>query len=490
MTREAKIGLLMVVVMVGVFGFLVYKRVSRQAEIRAAAAAEQEIADGEEIVTDDQSVAQSEDDSQFLPREEKPGFVDEIKKVGHKVEEFAEEALEEVETVVRGSVRRETLPLPTDLDLEKDDSPQIERSRENIEHRRETRLPEISDDSFGRAPESLSPPRDVAASDEQEGVAVEEPTESDPFEDAAEAKAVRVEFVKPERRHVAAERLPEEVENRVENPRLERLTENREPEIRTETVEPDRRSKLKELERRIEERELDREEGTRELQPEETRETEVTIEEPVHKLQPVRRAEFPVHERRKAASISLPDDESPLESTPTRPETIDGESYTIQSNDNFWTISRKRYGAGRYYMALALHNQQIIPDPKRMKPGTVIATPEVEVLERLYGSSIPKAATDDSTDASTSAHSRAATEAESWGFFLSDEGEPMYRVGQRDTLTDIAKNHLRRVSRWVQIREMNRNVLRNGTELKIGTVLRLPADACRDRMAEPVNNLR
>ena len=32
MTREAKIGLLMVAVLVGVFGFLVYKRVHRPAE--------------------------------------------------------------------------------------------------------------------------------------------------------------------------------------------------------------------------------------------------------------------------------------------------------------------------------------------------------------------------------------------------------------------------------------------------------------------------
>jgi nucleoid-associated protein YgaU len=65
------------------------------------------------------------------------------------------------------------------------------------------------------------------------------------------------------------------------------------------------------------------------------------------------------------------------------------------------------------------------------------------------------------------------------GYFVSGDGMPMYRVGENDTLTGIAKSHLGRTSRWVQILEMNRNGLRDGNELKIGTVLRLPADASR-----------
>jgi nucleoid-associated protein YgaU len=65
------------------------------------------------------------------------------------------------------------------------------------------------------------------------------------------------------------------------------------------------------------------------------------------------------------------------------------------------------------------------------------------------------------------------------GFFVSAEGSPMYRITGQDTLSDIAKSHLGRSSRWVQILEMNRNVLRDGNELKIGTVLKLPADASR-----------
>ena len=66
----------------------------------------------------------------------------------------------------------------------------------------------------------------------------------------------------------------------------------------------------------------------------------------------------------------------------------------------------------------------------------------------------------------------------------------MYRVGNQDTLTGIAKSHLGRTSRWVQILEMNRNVLRDRNELKIGTVIRLPGDACRVQIVGTIREYR
>jgi nucleoid-associated protein YgaU len=157
----------------------------------------------------------------------------------------------------------------------------------------------------------------------------------------------------------------------------------------------------------------------------------------------------------------------------------DGQSYEVQPNDNFWSISRKIYGAGRYYKALAAHNQQTIPDPKMMRPGVVIATPDAAFLEQRYGDLIPKAAPSDSVTSVSTTQSRKPVESGPSGYFVSANGAPMYRVAENDTLTGIAKTHLGRTSRWVQILEMNRNVLRDGNELKIGMVLRLPADASR-----------
>lgn len=174
---------------------------------------------------------------------------------------------------------------------------------------------------------------------------------------------------------------------------------------------------------------------------------------------------------------------------PTTRPLIAGDTYQIEPNENFWTISRKKYGTGRYFMALAQHNAQVIPDPKRMKPGVTIATPPAEALDRAYPQLIPKPAAIDpiqtasaTTPAATPAfvtskgRATAETEVES-GFFVSNDGVPMYRVGQEDTLSGIAQKHLGRSSRWVQVFELNRGVLTDGNSLKIGTVLQLPADA-------------
>ena len=184
-------------------------------------------------------------------------------------------------------------------------------------------------------------------------------------------------------------------------------------------------------------------------------------------------------EIRRAAPVSFADGEFSPESSSRTSVSVSGPSYVIEPNDNFWTISRKRYGVGRYYMALARHNQQVISDPKRMKPGVTISTPDSAVLEQRYAELIPKAAAPDSTPTVTTTQSRRPEDAGPAGYFVSTDGSPMYRIGDQDTLSDIAKSHLGRSSRWVQILEMNRNVLRDGNELKLGTVLRLPADASR-----------
>ena len=163
----------------------------------------------------------------------------------------------------------------------------------------------------------------------------------------------------------------------------------------------------------------------------------------------------------------------------------------VQPNDNFWSISRKCYGAGRFYMALARHNRDVISDPKMMKPGVVISTPDVSVLEQRYALEvIPKAGPIDSASFTTTTQTRKSATAEQAGYFVASDGAPMYRIGEQDTLTGIAKSHLGRTSRWVQILEMNRNVLRDGNELRIGTVLRLPADASRVQVVGTMREYR
>ena len=177
-----------------------------------------------------------------------------------------------------------------------------------------------------------------------------------------------------------------------------------------------------------------------------------------------------------------------------------GEIYTIAPNDNFWTISRRQYGSGRYFAALARHNQDRVSDPQRLRPGMKISTPSASVLESTYPELIDKSAPA-AAPASRAASGGAiagdgrplftrpsasqppadspAPTAQQVGYFYSKSGEPMYRVGEDDTLGSIAQKHLGRASRWTEIFEQNRETLKNPENLTVGTIIRLPPDASK-----------
>lgn len=147
--------------------------------------------------------------------------------------------------------------------------------------------------------------------------------------------------------------------------------------------------------------------------------------------------------------------------------------YEVQANDNYWSISKKQYGTYRYFGALAKFNSDRVPDPTKLRPGMKVMTPTPQALEARYPEMFGKKGTVSVSD----------VDAGNSGLFHAKSGQPMYRIGQNDTLTTIAQSHLGRSSRWIQIFEMNRDQLQNPENLKIGTVLRLPLDASNVRMS-------
>ncbi|GAB4143540.1 MAG: hypothetical protein Tsb009_14720 [Planctomycetaceae bacterium] len=155
--------------------------------------------------------------------------------------------------------------------------------------------------------------------------------------------------------------------------------------------------------------------------------------------------------------------------------------YTVQPGDNYWTISKKAYGKGRYFQALAEFNRRRIPDPRKMRPGMKVLTPEIAVLKSAYPSMFPK------SKSSQTSGSGSVVQA---GFYRDSTGQPYYRVAKGDSLSKIAQRHLGRSSRWIQLYQMNRDRLKNSKSLKIGTELRLPADASRIRLVREPRQYR
>ncbi|MCH7688199.1 MAG: LysM peptidoglycan-binding domain-containing protein [Planctomycetes bacterium] len=154
--------------------------------------------------------------------------------------------------------------------------------------------------------------------------------------------------------------------------------------------------------------------------------------------------------------------------------------YEVQSGDNYWSISKKQYGTARYFLALSRYNRDRIPDEKRMRPGMKVLTPSPEILQVRYPDLFPKRSAQSSP--SQSSASTIPKTGQPSGFFRGRHREPLYRIGEQDTLSGIAQRHLGRSSRWIQIYEMNRSRLPSPNNLTIGTVLQLPADASNVRL--------
>lgn len=149
-----------------------------------------------------------------------------------------------------------------------------------------------------------------------------------------------------------------------------------------------------------------------------------------------------------------------VQSAPDDGSTYD--SVVVQQGDNYSKISKRVYGTVRYFSALAVFNQHRISDPKKMRPGMIVLTPEASLLEerypQLFIESKPKVA-------------------EPAGFLVMDDGSPAYRVGERETLSQISERFLGRSARWVEIYRLNQSVVTDPNKLKAGIILALPEDA-------------
>lgn len=147
--------------------------------------------------------------------------------------------------------------------------------------------------------------------------------------------------------------------------------------------------------------------------------------------------------------------------------------HEVKSGENYWTISRQYYGSARFFSSLAEYNRHRIADPNKMRPGMYVLVPDLEILHQRY----PKL-----TGGGPEAEA-ARVAANRPGFFLDQNSRPAYRVAKGDTLTEIAQKHLGRSTGWTEIYRLNRAQIPDPNNLKLGTVLQLPAEASQVSIA-------
>ena len=147
--------------------------------------------------------------------------------------------------------------------------------------------------------------------------------------------------------------------------------------------------------------------------------------------------------------------------------------YEVQPNDSYWVISEKLYGTGSYFRALAEHNRSRVAREDRLDLGDVILTPPVEELERTYADLCPKPERRETI-------LRRATTVSTSNVYSTG---PTYLVEEGDTLFDIAKHELGDSTRWVEIYNLNRNMLgKDYNYLTPGLELSMPGNAPGDTL--------
>ncbi len=139
------------------------------------------------------------------------------------------------------------------------------------------------------------------------------------------------------------------------------------------------------------------------------------------------------------------------------------DKYTVRPGDSFWVISRNLFGKGEFFKAIAEHNRNAYPNARQLQVGDVLIAPSAEVLRRTYPDLCPKPR----QRADVTAQTVSTT---------GPSGGRIYVVAEGDTLFEIARFELGKAARWIEIYDLNRDVLTNDFDyIRPGTELILPA---------------
>ena len=118
--------------------------------------------------------------------------------------------------------------------------------------------------------------------------------------------------------------------------------------------------------------------------------------------------------------------------------------YATKAGDNFWSIAQSVYGDGKYFRALYKYNEPHVPEFDSLEPGTIIGTPPLEDLAKLWPDLCP------STEAVRVAKKQDTSVSENGWIYITRSG---------DTVFDIARQRLGQASRYSEILNLNQTGL-------------------------------
>ncbi len=148
--------------------------------------------------------------------------------------------------------------------------------------------------------------------------------------------------------------------------------------------------------------------------------------------------------------------------------------------ETFSSLSQRLYGDTNYAVALAAFNKEEgFVKMDQPSSGEVVAKPNREILDLKYPQLVRKLTPNNlnqgtMTMLTNNANARPGTVPVTT---TANTNLPTYRVAKGEQLFEVAKKTLGDGYRWSEIYALNKDLLRESTELRADMVLKLPADA-------------
>ena len=142
----------------------------------------------------------------------------------------------------------------------------------------------------------------------------------------------------------------------------------------------------------------------------------------------------------------------------------------ISENDTFWTLAQNRYGDGRLFRALHEWNKHLLDELEEIPIGVHVELPSEAELVKRFPDLCPQINARQGIPVALPVVSARAA----------DSSLTYYIVQASESVFDIARNELGQASRYLELLELNRNILPTNCgheqELPAGLRLRLPAE--------------
>ena len=170
-------------------------------------------------------------------------------------------------------------------------------------------------------------------------------------------------------------------------------------------------------------------------------------------------------------------------------------TYVVKEGDSFWSISAKFYQTGKYFRGLEEFNRdRLSASPgggKVLKPGMVVVVPdeaELKPKSSAKRTEVPASKPDRLENWREDNSGLRQSRSENYSPPRSERSAApgTYRVQEGDTLSTIAQRELGSAKRWQEIYQLNREKLCDEHVLKIGMDLKMPpAQAAEKVSARP-----